>query len=63
MASAVLDLKEQLLLRLSTGERVAVPVLLQETPDCRLQQMPEGLGSQVRQHSTCWLYIVSLHST
>lgn len=48
VASAVLDLEQQLLQRLSAGEHVAVPVLLQETPGCRLHQMPDGLGSQVR---------------
>lgn len=47
VASAVLDLEQQLLQRLGAGEHVAVPVLLQETPDCRVQQMPEGMGSQV----------------
>lgn len=47
VASAVLDLEQQLLQRLSAGEHVAVPVLLQETLGCRLHQMPDGLGSQV----------------
>lgn len=47
MASAVLDLDDQLLQRLASGEHVAVPVLLQESPASRVQQMPEGLGSQV----------------
>ena len=47
VASAVLDLQEQLLQRLGAGEHVAVTVLLQETPACRVQHMPDGLGSQV----------------
>lgn len=47
VASAVLDLDEQLLQRLGAGEHVEVSVLLQESPACKVQQMPEGLGSQV----------------
>lgn len=58
VASAVLGLEQQLLQRLAAGEHVAVPVLLQETPNSRLQQMPDGLGSQVSNvtegtHSGC----------
>lgn len=53
VASAVLGLEQRLLQRLAAGEHVAVPVLLQETPDCRLQQMPDGLGSQVSRAKAC----------
>jgi hypothetical protein len=47
VASAVLDLDDQLLQRLGAGEHVAVPVLLQESATCKVQQMPDGFGSQV----------------
>jgi hypothetical protein len=53
VASAVLDLEQQLLQRLGAGEHVAVPVLLRESPDCRVQQMPEGMGSQVSRCCSC----------
>lgn len=48
VASTVLDLSAQgLLQRLDAGEQLVLPLVLQEAPECRLQQMPEGLGSQV----------------
>lgn len=56
MASAELNLEQQLIQRLGAGEQVAVPLLLQEVPDCRVQQMPDGMGSQVRSVCPCWLY-------
>jgi hypothetical protein len=47
VASGFLGLEQQLLQRLWAGERVAVPLALQFKPDCQVQQMPEGMGSQV----------------
>lgn len=47
VASGVLELEQHLAQRLWAGEHVAVPLTLQVARDCRVQQMPEGMGSQV----------------
>lgn len=58
----MLNLEQQLLQRLAAGEQVAMPVLLQEAPESKLQQMPEGLGSQVSviEHTCTHASILSL---
>jgi hypothetical protein len=53
VASSVLQLGRELVSRLLTGERLAVPVLLQEAAGSHVQCMPDGLGSQVRQWQLC----------